>query len=149
MSDDDRSTSESAADPGSDRDDALQSPDPRLSSPRTTGLTILLWAFVSMGLLAYVALGSTPAFIWRFGRKHRELKSILRTWTIEADNLPRVGQQWLLDGAFYAALIVFLVGAIAGVWLLLSARDVTDLSPGTEAESKPVATSVYAGSPKG
>ncbi|MDQ3540228.1 MAG: alkaline shock response membrane anchor protein AmaP [Chloroflexota bacterium] len=123
MTDDEGSTTEGAMQSRSERADAsrIDEAKPQPSSP--SGLTIVLWALVSIGLLAFVALGSIPAYIWRSGRKYQEFKSILGTWTIEANNLPRVSQQWLMDGVFYAALIAFLLGAIAGLWFLLRARD--------------------------
>ncbi len=123
MTDDEGSTTEGAMQSRSERADAsrIDEAKPQPSSP--SGLTIVLWALASIGLLAFVALGSIPAYIWRYGRKHQEFKSILGTWTIEANNLPQVSQQWLMDGVFYAALIVFLLGAIAGLWFLLRVRD--------------------------
>lgn len=102
---------------GSTMDDATRQPS------HTGMVTIVMWALASMGLLAYVVLGSTPAYIWRFNRQHREFKSVLGTWTIEANNLPQVSQQWFLEAAFYAALIVFLLGAIVGLWFLLQPSD--------------------------
>ncbi len=92
-------------------------------SPRAqihSGRTIVLWALTSMALVAYVALGSVPAYIWRFGRLYEEAKPVLGIWTIEADNLPRVSRQWMLEGVFNGALIIFLTGAVVGFWFLLA-----------------------------
>lgn len=147
MSDDARLTSVSATE--SEIDDAPDVEETPPSPPHTSGLPIILWATLSIGLLAYVAFGSTPAYIWRFGRKHEELKSILRTWTIEVNNLPRVGHQWLLNGAFYAALIVFLLGAIAGFWLLLGARNDQELTNDPTLAPRPGAATPSSGPRKG
>lgn len=123
MTDDERSTSHEALQSGAGRAGSLRIDDAKPRPSHMSGLTLVLWALASNGLLAYVALGSTPAYIWRFGRKHEEFKSVLGTWRIEASNLPRVSQQWLMTGAFYGALIVFLLGVIVGLWFLLGARD--------------------------
>lgn len=137
MTDDERTTIQAAAGPEPERGDAARRGDGQLRESQPSGLTIVLWAIASIGLLAYVALGSTPAYVWRFGRKYQEFKSVLGTWTIEANNLPRVSHQWLMEGAFYAALILFLLGSITGIWFLLGARDGETLpvdTPPTDSE---------------
>lgn len=119
-------------------DDAKQRPS------HTSRLTVILWALASIGLLAYVALGSTPAYIWRFNRKHQEFKSVLGTWRIEANNLPQVSQQWLMEGVFYGALWLFLLGAIVGLWFLLEAGDegmsVSDPAPSSSPDPRTTTT---------
>lgn len=123
MNDDVREASDGGEPTATEPGDASRIDDAKRQPSASGGLTIILWALASIGLLGYVALGSTPAYIWRFGRKHQEFKSVLGTWTIEANNLPQVAQQWLMEGAFYGALIVFLLGVIVGMWFLLQARD--------------------------
>lgn len=133
MTDDERSRTEDTVQSGSGGAQSSANDDVKQRPSHTRTLTVILWALTSIGLLTYVAFGSTPAYIWRFNRKHQEFKSVLGTWRIEAGNLPQVSQQWLVEGVFYGALLLFLLGAIAGLWLLLQAGDegisVPDPSP--------------------
>lgn len=92
----------------------------------TSGTAIVLWALASIALLAFVTLGSIPTYVWRFNRKYEESRSILRIWVVEASNLPRVSQQWAIDGAFYAALVLFLMCVVAGLWFLVKAEPSAD-----------------------
>lgn len=123
MTDDERSRNEDTVQSGIERARTSANDDAKQRPSHAKGLTVILWALASNGLLVYVAFGSTPAYIWRFNRKHQEFKSVLGTWRIEANNLPQVSQQWLLEGVFYGALLLFLLGAIAGLWFLLEAGD--------------------------
>lgn len=123
MTDEERVTSESEVHPDV-RDEAEPSTareNPAVS--QVSGRTIVLWALCSIALLAFVALGSVPTYVWRFGRLYEEARPVLGIWTIEVNNLPQVSHQWVLNGAFYLALIVFLMGAIGGLWLLLGATE--------------------------
>jgi hypothetical protein len=101
-----------------------------------SGRTIVLWALCSCALLAFVMLGSVPTYVWRFGRLYEESRPVLGIWTIEMNDLPRVSQQWILDGAFNVALIVFLLGAIAGLWFLLGATEGETASDDTGPDSE-------------
>lgn len=123
MSDDEPLANAAVGSAGAERVDGSTMDDATRQPSNTGMVSIVIWALASMGLLAYVILGSTPAYIWRFNRQHREFKSVLGTWTIKANNLPQVSQQWILEVAFYAALIVFLLGAIVGLWFLLQPGD--------------------------
>jgi hypothetical protein len=87
---------------------------------------IIVWAVTSVALLTFVMVGSTPTYVWRFNRKYEESKSILSIWGVEADNLPRVAHQWAIDGAFFAALGLFLAGVITCLWFLVSSEDRQD-----------------------
>lgn len=135
MTDGKRMTHQPGIVPAEDRSEA--SPEAEGNSPSSdgSGTKIIVWALASIALLAFVALGSTPAYIWRFGRKYQELKPVLSIWTMEANNLPRVSQQWIVDSAYYAALIVFLVGVVIGLWFLLGAAD--HETPVSDAASPP------------
>jgi hypothetical protein len=121
MPDDERTTSETeTATPPEVGDEAASL---RAAATSVSGRTIVLWALCSIALLAYVALGSVPTYIWRFGRLYEETKPVLGIWTIEVNNLPQVSHQWILNSTFYAALIVFLFGAVVGLWFLLGATE--------------------------
>lgn len=89
---------------------------------------MILWAVVTTALFGYIAFGSVPAYMWRFGRLHDDARQVRGIWTIQAGNLPDVSAQWLMDGLFYGALVAFLVGVALGLWYLLSPED-SDASP--------------------
>lgn len=84
---------------------------------RSDGL--IAWAVISLGFLAYLAFGSIDARIWRFGNLRVEPRSVLRVWTLQAETLPTVSQQWLLTSLFYASVITVVACAVIGIWLLL------------------------------
>ena len=135
VTDDGRMTSEAVTKSESEQDGASLTLETTPGKAAPSGITIILWALVSIAIITYVTLGSVPAYIWRFGRLHEESKSVLGIWTIEANSLPRVSHQWMLNVAFYGALIVFLVGVVAGLWFLLRAAD--DQTPSAKAASSP------------
>lgn len=97
--------------------DSLLSPPPAKSKVRSDGL--IAWALISLGFLAFIAFGSVDARIWRFGNLRIESRSVLRVWTLQAENLPTVSHQWLLTSLFYACILVFVACALIGVWFLL------------------------------
>lgn len=84
---------------------------------RSDGL--IVWAVLSIGFLAYIAFGSVDARIWRFRSIQIEPRSVLRVWTLQAETLPRVSQQWLLTTLFYSCMILIIACTVIGIWLLL------------------------------
>lgn len=137
MTDVERSRTDDTVQPETERVQTSRIDDAKQRPSHTSTLAVILWALASIGLLAYVALGSTPAYIWRFNRKHQEFKSVLGTWRIEANNLPQVSQQWLVEGVFYGALLLFLLGAIVGLWFLLDAENDGMSAPDSAPSSSP------------
>lgn len=106
-----------ASGPGEARVAAPATPPVVQSRARSDGL--IAWAVLSIAFLAYIAFGSVEARIWRFNNLRIEPRSVLRVWTLQAETLPRVAQQWLLTSLFYACLLTIIVGAVIGIWLLL------------------------------
>jgi hypothetical protein len=99
-------------------DGDLQRPAPSVkTNVRSDGL--IAWAVISIGFLAFIALGSVDARIWRFNNLRIEPRSVLRVWTLQAETLPTVSQQWLLTTLFYTCIILVIVSAVIGIWLLL------------------------------
>ncbi len=80
----------------------------------------IVWAALSIAFVAYLAFGSVGARIWRFGQLQVESRSIATIWRVQGRNLPDVGHQWLIEAAFYGAILVFVVGVIVGMRLLLA-----------------------------
>ncbi len=97
--------------------DSSRSSPPAKRKVRSDGL--IVWALISLGFLTFIAFGSVDARIWRFGNLRIESRSVLRVWTLQAENLPTVSQQWLLTALFYACIIAFVACALIGVWFLL------------------------------
>jgi hypothetical protein len=91
--------------------------DPGNARARADGL--IAWCLISIGLLAYIGFGSVDARIWRFNNLRIESRSVLRVWTLQAETLPTVSQQWLLSSLFYACIILFIACALIGLWFLL------------------------------
>lgn len=98
-------------------------PDTRGSSISTS--RIVVWAVLSFATIAYLALGTVDARIWRFNRLRVDSKEILGIWTLQGDRLPSVTFQWILTSAYFVALVVFVIGVLAAFWLLLD-DSVTD-----------------------
>ncbi len=97
--------------------DASQSAPPVKTKVRSDGL--IAWAVISIGFLAFLAFGSVDARIWRFGNLRVEPRSVLRVWTLQAETLPIVSQQWLLTSLFYTCVVLFVAGSVIGIWFLL------------------------------
>ncbi len=98
----------------------VEDPSPRSAgkgSGRIDGL--VAWAALSLGFLAFIAFGSVDARIWRFNNLQIESRSVLRIWTLQAESLPRVAQQWMLTSLFYACILTVLVCTVLGIWFLL------------------------------
>lgn len=90
---------------------------PARPKARTDGL--IAWAALSLGFLAFIAFGSVDARIWRFSNLQIESRSVLRIWTLQAETLPRVAQQWMLTSLFYGCILLVIACTVIGIWLLL------------------------------
>ena len=96
----------------------------------STGLRLVVWALVVIGLLGYLALGSVSAVSYRYSsflqQTFREVEqvSFFDIWTQQIRDLPT--SEWLLSAGFTAAIAVSVAGVAYGTWLLL-------VSSGTEA----------------
>lgn len=94
---------------------------------REATVRLAIWGLSSVAFVAFLLLGSVPARIWQivgFGSLARwELfvhwKPITRIWKIQADTLPDVPQQWLLQGIFYGCLLLFVAGSIWAARMLI------------------------------
>lgn len=95
----------------------------RRSSGMFRRVRMILWVVATIALFGYIAFGSVPAYTWRFGRLHQDARQVRGIWTVQASNLPDVSPQWAINGIFYGALVVFLLGVTLGLWYLLSSDD--------------------------
>lgn len=93
---------------------------------------LIAWAALSIGFLGFIAFGSVDARIWRFSNLQIESRSVLRIWTLQAETLPQVTQQWMLTSLFYACILMVIACTVIGIWLLLD-------SAGTGSASEPEA----------
>jgi len=84
---------------------------------------VILWAIATIASVGYIAFGSVPAYTWRFGRLHEDARPVRGIWTVQANDLPDVSRQWAINGVFYGALIVFLLGVTLGLWYLLASEN--------------------------
>lgn len=82
---------------------------------------LIAWTVLSIGFLGFIAFGSVDARIWRFSNLQIESRSVLRIWTLQAETLPRVAQQWMLTSLFYACILIVIACTVIGIWLLLDA----------------------------
>ncbi len=92
---------------------------PKHGRGRIDGL--IAWTVLSIGFLGFIAFGSVDARIWRFSNLQIESRSVLRIWTLQAETLPRVAQQWMLTSLFYACILMVIACTVIGIWLLLDA----------------------------
>ncbi len=80
---------------------------------------LVAWAALSLSFLAFIAFGSVDARIWRFNDLRIESRSVLRIWTLQAESLPRVAEQWILSSLFYGCILVVIASTVIGIWFLL------------------------------
>lgn len=88
--------------------------------PRKIGLAV--FGTLSVAWIAFLLLGKVNARFWLSGEHQIAWKSIRGIWAIQLDELPGgAAIQWLVAGS----MAVFVVGVIAGLYLLLVASDGT------------------------
>jgi hypothetical protein len=86
----------------------------------------LAWAGLSVAFLGYLAFGSVNARFWKYDELQLgqdfaiEPKSIVRIWQVQADHLPQVPHQWMMQAVFYGAIAIFLACVIVGIRLLVA-----------------------------
>ena len=89
-----------------------------------------IWAVLSLAFVAFLALGSVDARIWRLGQLEIESKSILRIWQVQGRSLPDVSNEWMLQVLFHSSAIVFVGCVILGMrHLLLEAGQESPAAP--------------------
>ncbi len=94
--------------------------------PRRRREGVIVWGFLTLGFLAYVAFGSVTIHQWRWNaflqevQEDVELVRLVEVWSHQAARLPDVEIEVMVSTGFYAALFVFIGGCIAGSWLLLN-----------------------------
>ncbi len=87
---------------------------------------MIVWVFLTLGFLTYVAFGSVTIHQWRWNaflqevQEDVELVPLVEVWSHQAARLPDVEVEATVMGSFYAAIFVFMGGCIAGSWLLLN-----------------------------
>ena len=91
--------------------------------------SVLVWAGVTIALLLFVFFGSVPAHSWRWNvlrqRPEERVRSVRVTdiWERQRDSLPSLASDAWTTGLFNVVLILFVVGAILGLWLALRVNE--------------------------
>lgn len=83
----------------------------------------LLFGIAALAFLAYLAIGSIEARIWRFGRIYFEDRSVREVWAYFGDRLPDMPGQPVISALYWISLAVMVVGSIVGLWLFLGSED--------------------------
>lgn len=84
---------------------------------------LIVFAVTSVAFLAYIAIGTIEARIWRFGRLNFEDRTIRHVWGYFGDRLPELPGQAFISGLYWAALAVMVIGTVLGLWLFLGTPD--------------------------
>jgi hypothetical protein len=87
---------------------------------RTGRVRLAVWIALSAAFVAFLALGSVNARIWRFGELHVEPKAIRQIWQVQATDLNDVSNAWPLQALYYGSLLIFVAGVILGMRYLLA-----------------------------
>jgi hypothetical protein len=92
----------------------------------------LVFVIASIGFLAFLAIGSVEARIWRFGRLYFEDRTVREVWAYFGDRLPDMPGQPVFTALYWISIAVIVLATLVGLWLFLGTGDD---DPATEAAS--------------
>jgi hypothetical protein len=86
---------------------------------------LLIWGALSIAILGVLGFGSIPA--WRYHwdpiafvlSVDRSRETFMHIWTYQVEHLPSIGSELAIQVVFLVAVLVFIVGTLAGLWLLI------------------------------
>lgn len=84
---------------------------------------LIVWGAWSLLWIGYLALGQVNARFWVLGQFKTDYKPIRDIWRIELGSLPGGDSAWMIQALVLTAILVFVVGVIAALYLLLVADD--------------------------
>lgn len=103
-----------------DVEQASTAPEMPAGSPSARPVALVAFAVLSVGWVAYLLFGQVRARFWIAGEHQIAWKSIRRIWSVQLNDLPGgAAVEWLFAGS----MLVFVVGVIAGLYLLLLAPE--------------------------
>ncbi len=112
--------------------------------PRRRFDRVIVWAVTSILISSYLAIGSISTKFWQLDAfqqawvQRQASRRVLHVWTYQFNHLPKSTSETLLKIGFAGALLVVVVGVIAGIWLILDQADTTAASPHAEAVDRSV-----------
>jgi hypothetical protein len=89
---------------------------------------MLVWGALSLIWIGYLALGQVNARFWVLGDFRTDFKPIRSIWRIQLGSLPGGDSAWMIQALVLTAIIVFVLGVIAGLYLLLMPADTSSES---------------------
>lgn len=105
-----------------ERAGAERSPRPSRQASRWR---MIAWAVGVIGLVIWLAAGTVPTTTYAYNPftevtlRYVTDESLQHIWAYQAQHLPTVGYQTLLDGAFSVSIAVIVLCVIGGSWMLL------------------------------
>jgi hypothetical protein len=98
------------------------------AGPRRASRRMLVWGALSLIWIGYLALGQVNARFWVLGDFRTDFKPIRSIWRIQLGSLPGGDSAWMIQALVLTAIIVFVLGVIAGLYLLLIPADTSSES---------------------
>lgn len=100
-------------------------PPPPGESGVVSSRSLFTWGAVSIVFLGVLGFGTIPA--WRYHwdpiayvlNVDRSRETFTHIWSYQIEHLPSLGSEFLVQVVFSLAVIAFLVGVVAGLWLLI------------------------------
>jgi hypothetical protein len=84
---------------------------------------VLVWGGLSLLWIGYLALGQVNARFWVLSQFKTDYKPIRSIWRIQLGSLPGGDSAMWIQALVLMAIVVFVLGVIAGLYLLLVAED--------------------------
>jgi len=108
-------------------------PIPR-SAPQAHRVKIIVWSITVVACSIFFAFGSITV---QAGSADGASRSVVSVWQGFGQNLPEVGHQTLLEIVYVGAIVVTVMGSMAGLWLAMRDGDATDLPVNGHNSSRP------------
>lgn len=97
--------------------------DGSLEASNRTNRRLLVWGGLSLLWIGYLALGQVNARFWVLGQFKTAYKPIRSIWRVELGSLPGSDSAWMIQAVVLTAIIVFVVGVVAALYLILVPED--------------------------
>ncbi len=86
----------------------------------------MVWLALTAGFTLFLGLASVRV---EAGQAPGRTSRVTRLWSRLADELPEIGSVAAVQAVVFGALVLFVAGAILGLWLALTAESVTGGAP--------------------
>ncbi len=94
--------------------------------PASRRTALVVWLALTAGFTLFLGLASVTV---EAGQAPGRTSRVTRLWSRLTDELPEIGSVAAVQAVVFGALVLFVAGAILGLWLALTAESVTDGAP--------------------